>query len=57
MRREIRERLETNAKIAGDLLDQSSEAVQQLKEELREHILQIHNTERAAVRSLQDLFR
>jgi hypothetical protein len=56
MRREIRERLETNAKIAADILDQPSKVVQ-LKEDLRGHVLRIHNTERAAVQSLRDLFR
>jgi hypothetical protein len=57
MRREIRAELEKTAKAAADVLDPSSEVVLRLKDELRKHVLQIHDMERAAVHALQDLFR
>jgi hypothetical protein len=57
MRREVRAELEKTAKVAADALDPSSEVVQRLKDELRKYVLQIHDTERAAVYALKDLFR
>jgi hypothetical protein len=57
MRREVRAELEKNKKAAADVLDPSSEVVRRIKDELRQHVLQIHDMERAAVHALQDLCR
>jgi hypothetical protein len=57
VRREIRDRLERNAQIASETLDPSSQAVRHIKEELRQYVLQIHDSEREAVYALQDVIR
>lgn len=53
----IRSRLEKNAQVAAETLEPASDCVRQLKNELRNRVLLIHNAERDAVNALQDRFR
>ena len=55
MRREIRAELEKTARLAAETLDASSESVNGLKDALRQLVVEIHDTERAAVHALREL--